>query len=254
MHLFIYDKTFEGLLTAIFEAYEMKIVPDKILGSGDQQTFLFAESHTIITDEQKAERVWKGLHKKISDQACKTLFVVYLSELPDIEMTIFNYVRKAMESKISIETNFGDTHVMQISQLFKKVAREAERVRMFVRFQKTEDNIYYAGFDPKYNVIPLAIKHFKKRFADQPWIVYDTQRKYGYYYDLKDVTEIRFDESKIHPVTGKIDDSVLSEDEKLFQNLWKIYFKEIEIKERHNPKLHRQLMPKRFWKYLPEKQ
>jgi probable DNA metabolism protein len=232
----------------------MKIVPDKILGSEDQQTFLFAESHTIITDETKADRVWKGLHKKISDQACKTLFVVYLSELPYIEITIFNYVRKAMESKISIENNFGDTHVMQVSQLFKKVAREAERVRMFVRFQKTEDNIYFAGFDPKYNVIPLAIRHFKKRFSDQQWIVYDIHRKYGFYYDLKDVTEIRFDDSKIHPVTGKIDDSVLSEDEKLFQKLWKIYFKEIEIKERHNPKLHRQLMPKRFWKYLPEKQ
>lgn len=254
MQLFIYDKTFEGLLTAIFDAYEMKIIPDKILGPTEQQTYLFAETRTIITDEKKSERVWQGLHKKISDQACKTLFVVYLSELPDIEIAIFQYIRKAMESKISIENNFGDPLVIKVSQLFKKVAREAERVRMFVRFQKTEDDIFYASFDPKYNVIPLAIKHFKKRFSDQKWIVYDSHRKYGYYYDLKDVTEVRFDESKIHPVTGKIDDSALSADEKLFQNLWKVYFKEIEIKERHNPKLHRQLMPKRFWKYLPEKQ
>jgi probable DNA metabolism protein len=254
MQLFVYDKTFEGLLTAIFEAYEMKINPDKILGHDEQQTYLFAETHTIVTDELKAERVWKGLHKKISELACKTLFVVYLSELPDIEIIIFHYVRKAMESKISIENNFGDADVMQISQLFKKVSREAERVRMFVRFQKTEDDIFYASFDPKYNVIPLAVKHFKKRFSDQKWIVYDSHRKYGYYYDLKDVTEVRFEDSKIHPVTGKLDESALAPDEKLFQNLWKLYFKEIEIKERHNPKLHRQLMPKRFWKYLPEKQ
>lgn len=254
MQLFIYDKTFEGFLTAIFDAYELKIVPDKILGQEDQQTYLFAETHTIVTDAKKAERVWTGLHKKISDNACKTLFVVYLSELPDIEIILFQYVRKAMESKVSIENNFGDTTVMQVSQLYKKVAREAERVRMFVRFQKTEDEIFFASFDPKYNVMPLAIIHFKKRFSDQKWIVYDSHRKYGYYYDLKDVTEIRFDESKIHPVTGKIDDNILSEDEKLFQKLWKLYFKEIEIKERHNPKLHRQLMPKRFWKYLPEKQ
>jgi probable DNA metabolism protein len=254
MHLFIYDKTFEGFLTAVFDSYEMKILPDKIIGQEHQQTFLFAETHDVVTDEQKAERVWKGLHKKLSDNACKVLFVVFLSELPDIELILYQYIRKAMDSKISIESNFGDPCVMEVSQLFKKVAREAERVRMFVRFQKTEDNIYFAGFDPKYNVIPLAVKHFKKRFSDQRWIVYDTHRKYGFYYDLHEVSEVRFEESKINPITGKIDESVLSEDEKLFQNLWKIYFKEIEIKERHNPKLHKQLVPKRFWKYLTEKQ
>jgi probable DNA metabolism protein len=253
MQLFVYDKTFEGLLTAVFDSYELKIVPEKIIGQADQQTYLFADVHTVITDEAKGDRVWKGLHKKISDDACQMLFVVYLSELPDVEITIYQYIRKAMESKVSIENNFGDATVMEVLQLFKKVSREAERVRMFIRFQKTADDIYFAGFDPQYNVIPLAIKHLKKRFSDQKWILYDTRRKYGFYYDLKEVTEVRFDESKIHPVTGKIDDSVLSGDEKMFQNLWKLYFKEIEIKERHNPKLHRQLMPKRFWKYLTEK-
>jgi len=47
--------------------------------------------------------------------------------------------------------------------------------------------------------------------------------------------------------------SLLAEDEKLFQRLWKQYYKSISIQERKNPKVHRQLLPKRFWKYLPEK-
>jgi probable DNA metabolism protein len=254
MHLFVYDKTFEGFLTAVFDSYEMKIVPDKIIAKEHQQTFMFVETYDVITDVRKAERVWNGLHKKLSETACKVLFVVFLSELPDIELTLYEYIRKAMQSNVSIESNFGDPGVMEISKLFKKVAREAEKVRMFVRFQKTEDNIYFAGFNPKYNVIPLAIKHFKRRFSDQRWIVYDTKRNYGFYYDLHDVSEIRFEESKIDRLTGKVNESVLSEDEKIFQHLWKTYFKAIEIKERHNPKLHRQLVPKRFWKYLTEKQ
>ena len=32
------------------------------------------------------------------------------------------------------------------------------------------------------------------------------------------------------------------------------YFKTIAIKERINPKLHRQHLPVRFWKYMTEKQ
>ncbi|MDP4210113.1 MAG: TIGR03915 family putative DNA repair protein [Bacteroidota bacterium] len=253
MNLFIYDKTFEGFLTAVFEAYEFKQVPDKILGQENRQTFLFAEVHEVITDEEKAARVWTGLHKKLSDSACKILSVDFLSELPDVEMLLFRYIQKALASKSNYENNFGDADVMEVMQLFRKVSREAERVRMFVRFQKTVDDIYFASFDPKYNVLPLTISHFEDRFADQRWIIYDTHRKYGYYYDLESVTEIRLDDSKIHPVTGKLDESALDVNEKLFQELWKKYFENIAIAERRNPALHQKLLPKRFWKYLPEK-
>ena len=125
---------------------------------------------------------------------------------------------------------------------------------MFVRFQKTADEIYYASYDPKYNVLPLVIHHFEKRFADQKWIIYDTRRDYGFYYDLKSTSEIRFTESAVDQTTGLIDKDIMDKDEAFFQELWKAYFKSMSIKERLNPRLHMQLLPKRFWKYLIEKQ
>ena len=254
MNIITYDKTFEGFLTAVFDCYDKKLSPISFAGFTEFQSLLFGKEHLVITDGFKADRVWKGLHKKLSDSGCKMLAIDFLSELPDVELILYRYIRKVLESNVSIETNFGDSCVLEIYQLFKKVSRETERVRMFVRFQKTIDNIYFASFDPQYNVLPLTVHHFKTRFADQSWIIYDTNRKYGFYYDLKSVNEIRFDSSKIHPVTGTLDQSAFTEDEKLFQKLWKTYFKEIEIKERHNPSLHKRLLPKRYWKYLTEKQ
>lgn len=254
MNILTYDKTFEGFLSAVFDCYDKKLTPISFAGATGFQTVLFGSEHSVISDSHKADRVWKGLHKKLSDAGCKMIAIVFLSELPDIEMLLFRFIQKALLSSISIETNFGDPCVLEIHQLFKKVTRETERVRMFVRFQKTIDNIYFASFDPQYNVLPLTVHHFKTRFADQSWIVYDTNRKYGFYHDLNSVTEIRFNDSKIHPVTGVLDQSAFTEDEKLFQKLWKTYFKEMEIKERHNPTLHKRLLPKRFWKYLTEKQ
>ena len=45
----------------------------------------------------------------------------------------------------------------------------------------------------------------------------------------------------------------MAEDEKLYQELWKGYFKSLTIKEHINLKLKRQYMPKHYWKYLTEK-
>ncbi len=55
----------------------------------------------------------------------------------------------------------------------------------FVRFQLIKDGLYYATVQPDYNVLPLILKHFKDRYADQRWLIYDTLRKYGILYDLE---------------------------------------------------------------------
>jgi probable DNA metabolism protein len=37
-----------------------------------------------------------------------------------------------------------------------------------------------------------------------------------------------------------------------WEDLWKHYHKTINNESRDNPKLQKQFMPKRYWKYLPE--
>ena len=254
MNIWTYDKTFEGFLTLVFDCYEMKAFPDKIAGNVTDEPYIFPENYEVISDEGKAKRVWNGLHKKISEAACQQLYHALLSETDDVELLILNYIRNVFESPGGIELNFGNKFVLEISQINKKVARETQRILMFVRFQKTADDIYYASYDPKYNVLPLVIHHFEKRFADQKWLIYDTRRNYGFYYDLKTTSEVRFTERSIDQATGRINKSIMDEDEPFFQELWKAYFKSMCIKERLNPRLHMQLLPKRFWKYLTEKQ
>jgi probable DNA metabolism protein len=254
MNIWTYDKTFEGFLTLVFDCYEMKTFPDKILGNIPDQACIFPCNYEVISNDTKAKRVWNGMHKKISDNSRQMLYHVFLSEIQDIELSILNYLRKAFESKVNIELNFGNKNVLEMFKIDKKVSREAHRIIMFVRFQKTIDDIYFAFFDPKYNVLPLVIYHFEDRFADQKWVIYDTCRNYGFYYDLKNTSEIKFTSSSISPETGKIDTNIMDKDEQLFQDLWKSYFNSMCIKERINPNLHMKLLPKRFWKYLIEKQ
>jgi probable DNA metabolism protein len=254
MNIWVYDKTFEGFLTVVFESYELKTIPDQVLGENESLSFIFKGNHKVICNNNKAKRVWDGLAKKISRQSCQMIYRVFLSELKDVELLMLSYIRKVFDSQVNIELNFGDECVLKMFNISKKVASEAHRIPMFVRFQKTADEIYYASFDPMYNVLPLVIDHFEKRFADQKWIIYDTRRNFGFYYDLNSTEEVTFTNSLVSQANGKIDTNLLDRDEQLFQDLWKAYFKSMCIKERINPKLHKQLLPRRFWKHLIEKQ
>ncbi len=253
MIVFRYDKTFEGLLTVVFDAYNRKTFPEKLLGIDEIEPLFVDEIFTVITDEEKSNRVFKSLKKKMMSVTFNMLSYVWLSEAEKSDELLFRYICKTFDSKHSIELNFADDDVLQVRNLAKKVNTEKHRLIEFVRFQKAADDIFFAPVSPDHNCLPLVISHFTNRFADQKWIIYDTKRNYGFYYDLKTAKEMILDNSNLFP-EGKLDQELMAKDEKLFQELWKGYFKSMTIKERINLKLQRQHLPKRYWKYLTEKQ
>jgi probable DNA metabolism protein len=248
-----YDSTFEGLLTLIYECYRLKIIPDSIIGSDERQSIIFDESLMVSTDLQKAEKVWNRIVEKTSKESANRLHIVFLSELPEAPGLVFDFVRLMLEKKYNIETDFTLAPVLKISKLFHKVAHETARVRQFTRFQQMSDGCFYASYSPKYNVLPLIIHHFTDRFADQRWIIYDLKRNFGFYFDLTETVRITFERLPANPVNGQLPLSLLGEDEQLFRQLWKKYCNVISIGERKNYRLHRQMLPKRFWRFLPEK-
>ena len=121
MVIFIYDKTFEGLLTTVFDAYSYKKYPDVLLGEGETLPLFYDKSFTVTTDTERSERVWKGLQKKLSAPALSQLTTCWLSELPGIDLLLFRYIRKAIDAPRSIELNFGDPDVLELSKVFKQV-------------------------------------------------------------------------------------------------------------------------------------
>lgn len=254
MNVYYYDKTFDGLMSAVFDAYERKVFPDILLAEGSPLPLFSDNIHTVSTDDNNANRVWTALEKKLSAGAIKMIKAVWLSEEVDSDLLLFRYIRKSFDSKASIESNFGDEDVLAMLKLAKAVNREAEHICQFIRFQKTADGIYFAPIELKYNALPLTIEYFFYRFSDQKWVVYDTTRMYGFHYDLKKVEEFTFDLEVPLSSSGKLHPDQLEESEVKFQEFWKSYIQSMTIKERINKKLQKQHMPVRFWKFLTEKQ
>jgi len=252
MNIFIYDKTFEGLLTVVFDSYDLKIIPDRIVSNDNLQEVLFSGKHEVISDADKVKRVLKGLSRRLSEEGCRRLYRAHLSEQEEADMLIFKQIRNVFSKNFNIEKDYSDELVLGIKNLSRRVSREACRMIEFVRFQKTADNIYFSPVSPDYNVLPLIGSHFRNRFPDQQWVIYDMKRKYGLFYNLKEVSEITIDKGYFNALTGRVGEAVLNGDEKQFQCLWKEYFNSITIRERKNLKLQMHFMPKKYRRFLTE--
>lgn len=248
-----YDGTFPGLLSVVFEIYASGNPPSSIRPDHIKGDDLFSNIHFIHTNNAQSERVLGGLKKKLSNTAISRLYKTMLSEAPNAEIMIYQMAKHALESNCNIESDFSQKCVLAVKKLAYQVDREVHRMHAFVRFQKTKDDIYAATIEPDFNVIPLLGDHFEKRYADQKWLIYDVKRNYGIFYDLTSTAEVKLNYSSINP-DKQIPVEILSDDEDDFRRLWKLYFNATNIPERKNRKLHLQHMPKRYWKYLIEKE
>jgi len=251
MTTLVYDGSFEGLLTAVFEVYERRLQQIKLYTGTWRNSALFEDVVRIVTGEEKYKRVLTGLGKKISAAAIQHLYIAWLSETKGCDEAIVGYIRHVFDSPVNIEEDFGNKYVLRITELVQMVRRERHRMEAFVRFEKLADEIFYSAVEPDFNVLPLLIRHFKDRYADQKWIIYDIRRQYGIYYDLNDVEFMEIDFSKKNQASRT--SSLQSEDEGLYQHLWKNYFTSVNIASRKNMKLHLRHIPKRYWKHLTEK-
>ena len=265
MIVYVFDNTLDGLLTAVFDSFFLKQQDVTLLAEGEQLPLFADEPHRVVTDSEKAERVWKGLEKNLSKDGLHMITISWFSEERTLNQPLFNFICKVFRLKVKdLERNASDPDVLEVRNTCRRVLHEQLRMKQFIRFQKAKDGTYLAVVSPDHNVLPLITDHFQDRFNDQPWLIYDAKRHYGYYYGASphpskkrgEVIRVTFEDEAAVPFdlsNGKMDAEVLSENDKLFQDLWRTYFKAICIKERMNPKKQLSDMPRRYWKYMTEK-
>ncbi|MFK7749632.1 MAG: TIGR03915 family putative DNA repair protein [Kordia sp.] len=249
----VYDGSFEGFLSAVFKVYEEKLIQVDIQKVGTVQSSFFGENEEVITNKAQADRVWNGLKKKMTSFGRNQVYYTFLSELNSVENLLLNYIKQVFASQQNIEKDFSNPTVLKLSKITKSVGREKHRMEAFVRFKLTKDDLYFSNIEPDFNVLPLIAKHFKSRYADQKWVIYDIKRNFGLYYNLTQVETIIMDFPKHFDFT-KTSKDFFAKEEFDFQELWQNYFKSTNIESRKNRVLHVQHVPKRYWKYLSEKQ
>lgn len=252
--VYIYDGSFNGFLNSVFSSFERKEFPVQVVTQMQYATSFFEETRVIESDSEKAKRVFQGLEKRIGKTIAHSFFQAFLSEDPLAIQCAFNLIHSIFKGSYNILENYGDEQVLYFSQTLKKVSRERHRMKAFIRFQKSSDGLFFAIIAPDFNVLPLVTTFFQKRYADQAWLIYDEKRNYGMMYNKISIEEVQLAEMDENTLVHGPQNIQLDATEEKFQQLWKSYFKSTNIVARKNLKLHLRHVPKRYWRYLTEKQ
>ena len=238
---YYYDGSFDGLLTVIYMAYNDRESNMLRVNVKAEQLILALDDIHIITDFSKARRVEKAICDKLSQDFLNKIRTCFLSNDKNKDTIIIHTVYKALKQGEEI-LNSLDEHAFYMNKLVKQVLNERHRYLGLLRFKEMKDGIMFSTIEPKNNVLPILISHFKNRMKREKIAIFDKGRKMIVYYDGKKA-EIFFVESL---------EIEWSDEEIEYSELWKTFHKSISIKERENKKLQQSNLPKYYWKHLVE--
>ena len=155
-----------------------------------------------------------------------------------------------------------DPDTEQVKTAAFKVTREFDRLRGLLRFKPEPVNetqppynnalcngglsvCYIARCAPDHFVLPLLADHFWRRFGKQSWAIIDEKRNL-----------VLSGKNGGEPVLRQAvppEKNAVSQNSDEWEKLWKNYHHSVNNPSRANPKLQKQFMPVRYWKYLTEK-
>lgn len=239
----VYDSTFEGFLTCIFEAFSRHAVPAAIEPSASCQLSLLHPVEEVPTDIERAYRVRRGISVKLGEDVYESVRRVYLSDEQDKGIVSLRYLMLMFRSGRSARSDLANPTVADFTRIDRAVSNESHQNKQFLRFARIPAGIYVARISPKANVVPLMMDYFAARFNTQPFMIYDEVHHMAGVFDTHRWRLVRADE---------VDVPDEEDDEREYQRMWKRFYDAICNDERYNPGLRRQLMPKRFWGQLSE--
>ena len=91
--LYLYDGTFEGFLSAVFDAYARGNASPAIQPEEHGQMMLGASLYHVESNEKKSGRVMKKLYSLLGRNGFYRLCRAFLSEEEDREEALFGYIR-----------------------------------------------------------------------------------------------------------------------------------------------------------------
>lgn len=241
--IYLYDGSFDGLLTAVFDSYVNREIPISVEVRESFQQNLFCDCVNIETDTKKAARVENAISRKISDNALINIYETYLSDTEGKELICLEYIRAGFFYGSNVDKRLTINCVNAVMRSVGRIRSEAHQYLGFVRFSELENGVFYSEIAPECNILPLISEHFLKRLPQTPWIIHDTK---------KGLVSISNGKEYLLTETNQLPKLNYSDKERDFRTLWKEFYKTIEIKERHNERCQNTHLPKKYRKYMTE--
>lgn len=249
----LHDGSFEGFLSVVFECVRFRIPVREVHASGRHAPGLLDEPRTISTDLEHAERVWKGVREIGGGDIAAMVHGAFLSELPGIDTALWHFLRKLFaDEDASRGRNMLDEHVHAVYSAAQKTSHEAHLFQGFVRFCQAPDGSMFSVIAPVHNILRMLAPHFLARFPGATWMIADSDRGLCLRSDGATARIHECDPSRLPSGAADVAKMAAPEDER-FRNLWLAYYEAVNIAERRNTRQMTRFLPRKYWRYLPER-
>jgi len=238
---YLYDGSVEGLMTCVFESFEKKEIPAAIL-SPDQDQFVLYDTREIMTDTEKARRVFAGTQKRLGDEAAYLIRMTFLSDREDRALIILRFLHYAFAEGPRAVSRLSHPLVGPLHQAAKTTSNEEHAFNEFLRFSEF-NGVLVSVIEPKCFILPLIADHFADRFPSERFFIYDRTHRYALLYD---------DGRREFTWLDEFEMPEADETEQRFRALWQSFYDTIAIEGRNNPRCRMTHMPKRFWPNMTE--
>lgn len=239
MKIINYDGSLAGLFTVVFDFYG-EIFDIKIEVENNQLDFL--EKIFIKTDENKAIRVERKLRENISEEFLKEISINFKSKDTNKDDLIARVIKLSLYYGRDY-INSSHKYAIRFRENCKNYSSELHAYKGLLRFRQIQEEFLFAEIEAENNILEDLSKHFIKRLPKEKFIIFDKHLK-------KALISIESNTEIVDIIDLNIEET---EEEKFFQDLWIKFYDTISINERSNKKLMISNMPKKYWKYLPEK-
>ncbi len=235
----VFDGSFDGLMTLVFDTYRLSHQVGEVAEEAEGTSLL--PGRFFPSDDVKARRIKRYLETQLGEEFAFMVKAAFLSSRPARFLAIVKTIHRACRLGPGV-LDLLDEETLAFLRCQQEVRREAHRFEGLLRFSEMADGRLLAVFGPRHHVLPLIMPHFAARFPGEEWIIYDELRRVAGLYDRGELSFAR--------VEAVSPDKSAQEQE--IQGLWRVFFRQLAIRERVNPALQKQHMPRYTWKNLPE--
>ena len=187
---YVYDGSFEGLLSIVFNCYISKNIPLKIIEKSNLEINFLDEFEEQITNYEHSDRIFNGIIKNISYDTLYNSYYAFLSNTKNKEINIVKYLLNGFVIGPKIDTMLSIDFVFAVHSMRKKMLHEAHKFKGLLRFIQIKENLFYASIHPDNNIIENLGHHFINRLPTQNFIIHDKNRNIAFLYNTKEYKRI----------------------------------------------------------------
>ena len=237
--IYFYDGSKEAFLTAFLIAFSDD---DAVLTSGNKQIGLGQQTVFVRADKARARRAEERF-LQLDKKSMHDLDTLLRSGAENKDTVAYQYMKMIAARGMPVREMLAEDAICAAAECMRRVGFEVHRMLGFLRFIESASGALYAPVSPDNDICDLLVPHFRARLPEYPFLIHDVKRKKAAVYDGKNTFTAPLASAEV----------VLSADEAAWQNLWKQYYRSVNIPSRERLRQMRGYMPVRSWKFMPEK-